>query len=82
MEKNEHTLKFEVNDWIKHTDEYIETLNIKDEVHYRSYYISDEVDLNYVMSKVERFRLATNNEIKKEKIRALFIVKSEEYYKE
>jgi hypothetical protein len=82
MEKNEHTLKFEVNDWIKHTDEYIEMLIAQDEIYYRAYYISDEVDLNYVMSKVERFRLATDKEIKKEKIRALFINKSEEYYKE
>jgi hypothetical protein len=72
MKLNKSTLQFKVNDWFKYTDEYIEMLIVQDEIHYRAYQIRYEADLKSI-SASGRFRLATENEIRKEKLRFLFI---------
>ena len=76
MKTNELILPFKIGDWVISTDKYIEIRKAQEErIMNYAVQIKDQADLNYVVYSIERYRLATDGEIKKEKIKNSFIHK-------
>jgi hypothetical protein len=76
MKLNEIISPFKMGDWVTYKDEYIELLKMQDvykAIRKPSVQITNKLFLSYVKPRYARYRLATENEIKKAKIKTIFV---------
>jgi hypothetical protein len=79
MKINEAISPFEMGDWIIYKNEYIELLKKQDIIgENQAMQLNSRLRLRYVEHRYARYRLATENEIKKIKIKNIFINQNKE----